>query len=222
MKSIGLILLAGGSGLRMGNPIAKQFISLQNKPILQHTIDTFLSWNKDLKVVLVLPENQFDFWKSIAKKEDSLSYRICIGGKERFHSVQNGLKELPEVDFVMVHDGVRPFVSASTLERCINALEKHDSAVPVVSPNESVRMIDHSTSIPLDRTKIRLVQTPQCFDYKKLKDAYDCSFKSDFTDDASVFEKAGNKVHLVDGNIENIKITTPEDLVWARTYLQNN
>jgi 2-C-methyl-D-erythritol 4-phosphate cytidylyltransferase len=220
MKSIGLILVAGGSGSRMGNKIAKQFISLKSKPILQHTIDAFLSWNKDIQIVLVLPENQFDFWNSIKDTDGSNSYRLCIGGKERFHSVQNGLKELSEVDYVMIHDGVRPFVSHLTLDRCINALNTHDSAIPVISPSESVRMIENSSSVHLDRSKIRLVQTPQCFHHKKLKEAYERNYETVFTDDASVFEKAGNKIHLVDGNSENIKITTPEDLDWARTYLK--
>lgn len=220
MKRIGLILVAGGSGKRMGNKVAKQFISLNEKPILQHTIESFLTWNKELTIVLVLPEDQIDFWCSIS--EDYSSYTICSGGKERFHSVKNGLKALSEVDYVMVHDGVRPFVHLDTLDRCLNALDDHAGVIPVISPSESVRMIDGDQSIHLDRNKIRLVQTPQCFHYKPLVEAYSVDFNDIFTDDASVFEASGNKVHLVEGNRENIKITSPQDLELAKSYLESN
>jgi 2-C-methyl-D-erythritol 4-phosphate cytidylyltransferase len=219
MKRIGLILVAGGSGKRMGNKVAKQFISLNEKPILQYTIESFLAWNKALTIVLVLPEDQIDFWRSIAA--DHSSYTICSGGKERFHSVKNGLKALREVDYVMVHDGVRPFVHLDTLDRCLEALNEHKGVIPVISPSESVRMINGDDSIHLDRNKIRLVQTPQCFHYKALLEAYSVDHKEIFTDDASVFEAAGNKVHLVEGNRENIKITSPQDLELAKSYLES-
>lgn len=220
MKSIGLVLVAGGSGLRMGSKLPKQFILLDNKPILQHTINRLLSWNKDLKIVLVLPEDQIDYWYSISGDKSELKYSVCSGGSERFYSVQKGLQALGEVDYVMIHDGVRPFVNDKTLNNCIDSLKFHDGVIPVVEPKESIRMIDEKASIHLNRANIRLVQTPQCFDYSKLKTAYTVDYLPLFTDDASVFENKGGKVHLVDGNEENIKITRPEDLDWASLFLE--
>jgi 2-C-methyl-D-erythritol 4-phosphate cytidylyltransferase len=220
MKKIGLVLVAGGSGLRMGSELAKQFIPIANKPILQHTIDRFLSWNKDISLVVVLPETQIEYWYSITASKDELPYKVCSGGSTRFESVKNGLKELADLDYVMIHDGVRPFVSEATIERCIAALESYAAVVPVIAVNESVRMIEGALSKALDRDLIRLVQTPQCFHFDELTEAYNTAFNSSFTDDASVFEHAGNSIHLVEGNQENIKITRPEDLQLANLILQ--
>lgn len=220
MKKVGLVLVAGGSGLRMGNDLPKQFIPINNKAILQHTIDKFLSWKKDIEIVLVLPNNQIDYWQGISEDNSDLPYSICSGGKERFYSVKNGLHALKECDYVMIHDGVRPFVSTGTLDRCMDALEEYDAVIPVVKANESIRMIDGNGSKHLNRENIRLVQTPQCFQFNKIVEAYNLDYEKDFTDDASVFEKAGGKIHLVEGNGENIKITKPEDLLWAEAYLQ--
>ena len=217
---VGLVLLAGGSGLRMGSEIPKQFIPINNKPILQHTIDRFKSWNKDLEIVLVLPENQIDYWHSLTGNNSNLPYSICSGGKERFNSVKKGIDTLKDCDYVMIHDGVRPFVSDATLNRCIDALQEYDAVIPVVKANESIRMIDGDKSIHLNRDNIRLVQTPQCFSYKMISEAYKVEYKNSFTDDASVFENQGGEVHLVEGNGENIKITKAEDLAWAKAFLQ--
>jgi len=218
MKRIGLVLVAGGSGKRMGNKLAKQFIQVNNKPILQHSIDLFYSWNKDIQVVLVLPEDQISYWKSIINPSE-INYSICNGGDERFHSVKKGLEALSEVDYVMIHDGVRPLVSHEVLDRCLHSLESNKGVIPVISPTETVRILDGSTSLHLDRNKIRMVQTPQCFHYPEIINAYKSPYKETFTDDASVFENAGNSVSLVEGNDENIKITTPADLKWASIYL---
>lgn len=220
MKKIGLVLVAGGSGLRMGNELAKQFIPINNKPILQYTIDTFLSWNKDIEIVLVLAEDQIDYWYSKTSNTSNLPYTICSGGEERFFSVKKGLETLNNCDYVMIHDGVRPFVSEATLDRCMKALSKYDAVIPVVKAYESIRKVNGDDSIHLNRENIRLVQTPQCFKYNKIKEAYNVEYRKNFTDDASVYEQAGGKIHLVDGNGENIKITKPEDLVWAKAFLQ--
>ena len=220
MKRIGLVLVAGGSGLRMGNSLPKQFISINGKPILQHTIDLFLSWNKDIKIVLVLAEDQIDYWLSLNEDRSSLPYSICKGGKERFYSVQNGLKELRDVDEVMIHDGVRPLLSKKTLNTCLTALGHHSGVIPVITPSESIRMIEGDTSKRLNRDMIRMVQTPQCFHYNEIIEAYQVDYDPMFTDDASVFENMGQQIHLVEGNRENIKITRPEDLHWAKIYLQ--
>lgn len=222
MKKIGIVLLAGGSGKRMESKLVKQFIPINGKAILQHTLDLFLSWKKDIQIVLVLPKDQIEYWKSISSIEERKKYLICEGGKERFHSVKNGLKALSGIDQVMIHDGVRPLVDHDTLDRCIISLSEYDGCIPVLKPNESVRMLSDSTSKHLDRNKIRLVQTPQCFDYNKIKRAYETDFQEFFTDDASVYEFAGNEIHLIDGNRENIKITRPEDIELAKIYFQAN
>lgn len=219
MKRIGLVLVAGGSGRRMESELPKQFIEINDKPILQHCIDLFYSWNNDIQLVLVLPDEQIAYWNSI--KDPSNNYTICSGGEERFHSVRNGLNALKNVDYVMIHDGVRPLVNHSVLDRCIVSLEKNKGVIPVTTPTESIRIIEGSTSLHLDRNKIRIVQTPQCFHYNEIMNAYKDNFKDSFTDDASVFENAGYSVDLVEGNYENIKITTPGDLEKASIYLKN-
>jgi len=220
MKRIGLVLVAGGSGRRMESELPKQFIKINEKPILQHCIDLFYSWNNDIQVVLVLPDDQIEYWNSI--KDPSTNYTICSGGSERFHSVRKGLNALKNVDYVMIHDGVRPLVSHNVLNRCIASLEENKGVIPVITPTESIRIIEGSTSLHLDRNKIRIVQTPQCFHYNEIMSAYKENFKDSFTDDASVFENAGYTVDLIEGNYENIKITTPGDLEWTSIYLKNS
>lgn len=196
----------------------KQFIAINGKPLLQYTIDRFFDWNPDIDLVLVLPETKIDTWKNlVAKNNYSLNYRICRGGKERFDSVKNGLDFL-ENDLIMIHDGVRPFVSNPTLDRCLNTAITLGSAIPVISPVESVRKITPDGSQPIDREILSLVQTPQCFKIDWLKKAYQQSYSVDFTDDASVVQKAGYPINLIKGNRENIKITTPDDLKLAEYY----
>jgi 2-C-methyl-D-erythritol 4-phosphate cytidylyltransferase len=219
MKKIGLVLVAGGSGKRMGSEIPKQFIPIHGKPILQHTIDRFSSWNKEIQIVVVLPEEQIEYWESCAGKKESLPYTICAGGSERFYSVKKGLEKLRDVELVFIHDGVRPCVSHDTLDHCYSALENHSGVIPVLPANESLRKIEGSSSKALNRSEICIVQTPQCFDYQKIMKAYSHEFDPFFTDDASVFERDGNPVFLVDGNKENIKITQTLDLELARHLL---
>ena len=222
MKKVGLVLVAGGSGIRMGHDLPKQFIPIDNKSILQHTIDRFLSWNSQIKIVLVLPADQIDYWTSQCDDPENLPYQICEGGEERFYSVKKGLDHLGDVDYVMIHDGVRPFVSNQTLDRCLQALDSHSGVIPVIGVNESVRIMDGKRSRSIDRNQLRLVQTPQCFHLGSILRSYGLSFDPLFTDDASVFETAGNKVFLVEGNKENIKITQPEDLEIATLLVQKN
>lgn len=219
MKKIGLVLVAGGSGKRMGSEIPKQFIPIHDKPILQHTIDRFSTWSKEVEIVLVLPEEQIDYWQSIIGKKEALPYIICAGGSERFHSVKKGLQQLSDVDLVFIHDGVRPCVSHETLDRCYAALENNTGVIPVLPANESLRKIDGNGSKAMNRNEICIVQTPQCFDYHKIMKAYDHEFDAFFTDDASVFERDGNSIFLVEGNKENIKITQSLDLELARYLL---
>jgi len=218
MNKIGVIIVAGGSGSRMKSDTPKQFIEINGKPILQYTLDRFFNWNPNIDLVLVLPKNGIDTWKDIINKNGySLNYRICAGGTERFDSVKNGLGHL-ENDLIMIHDGVRPFVSDATLNRCLVAVKKSGTAIPVVPVVESMRKITTDGSQPVDRNSLKIVQTPQCFKNDWIKKAYQQSFSADFTDDASVAQKAGYPIILIDGNRENIKITTVDNLKSAEFY----
>jgi len=215
-----VIIVAGGNGERMNANIPKQFLELHGKPILMHTIEAFNCFDKTMQIILALPETQIDFWKLLCKKYDfELTHNIVIGGKTRFNSVKNGLKLVQTPAFVAVHDGVRPLVSSSTIARCFDAAEKYGAAIPVVDLIDSIRQVNEDESISVDRTKYKLVQTPQVFEAELLKNAYEQEFSSLFTDDASVVEELGTKIHLVEGNRENIKITTEIDLKMAETFL---
>lgn len=221
MNKIGVIIVAGGSGLRMQSDIPKQFIEIDEKPILQHTLDLFYKWNSKLDIVLVLPKNEIETWKNIvARKNYKLNYKICSGGEQRFFSVKNGL-DLLSNEIVMVHDAVRPIVSDKTLNRCIDGVIEKGSAIPVVAVVESIRKVLENSSEPVDRDNYKIVQTPQCFKSSWLKKAYKQEFSDRFTDDASVIQEAGYPIYLVDGNSENIKITTQGDLKLASHYLGN-
>ena len=221
MNKVGVMIVAGGSGSRMKSDTPKQFISLNGKPILQHTIDRFFKWKPDIEMVLVLPEMEIDTWKKIVEKNNySFNYSICAGGKERFFSVKKGL-DLLDSNLIMIHDGVRPFVSVETLDRCLQETEKTGSAIPVVDVIESMRKVTENGSQPIDRNNLKIVQTPQCFKTEWVKRAYLQDFLPEFTDDASVVQKAGYSISLVAGNKENIKITTPDDLKIANVYLSD-
>ena len=221
MNKIGVIIVAGGSGSRMKSKTPKQFIAINGKPLLQYTIDLFFKWNQNIDLILVLPENQIDNWKNLVETNNySSNYRICKGGKERFDSVKNGLNLL-ENELIMIHDGVRPLVSSPTLDRCLDTANTSGSAIPVISIIDSIRKITPDGSQPIDRNSLKLVQTPQSFKKDWIKKAYEQAFSNDFTDDASVVQKAGYPINLVEGNLENIKITTSDDLKLAEFYLQN-
>ena len=211
-----LILVAGGKGLRMGGDIPKQFLPIGGKPILMHTIEAFRRAIEGVKIVLVLPAEQQDYWRQLCKEHGFHSPElIANGGETRFHSVRNGLALLPDDKeaVVGVHDGVRPFVSAETILRCYNAAAEGKAVVPVVPVVETIRQIlPDGKSITRPRDEYRLVQTPQTFPLALLKEAYRQPFSEAFTDDASVVEALGKEITMVEGNRENIKITTPSDL----------
>ena len=211
-----VLIVAGGKGLRMGGDIPKQFLPIGGKPILMRTIDAFRSVLDDVKIVLVLPADQHDYWQELCRKHDFRSPElIANGGATRFHSVSNGLNLLPDdKDAVVgVHDGVRPFVSAETIRRCFAAAAEGKAVVPVVPVVETLRQIlPDGKSLTRPRDEYRLVQTPQTFPLALLKEAYRQPFSEAFTDDASVVEALGKKITMVEGNRENIKITTPSDL----------
>jgi len=214
------VILAGGSGLRMGYPMPKQFIELAGKPVLIHTLENFFSFDTQIDIVLVLPSDYADLWQQLCKKHNcKIPHRIAIGGKERFHSVQNGLELIKTDGIVFIHDAVRPLVSHQTLLRCFDTAHLTGNALPVISVSESVRFVENETSQPVDRSRIMLVQTPQTFRVNLINEAYRQPFEEKFTDDASVLENAGYTIHLTEGNRENIKITWPSDLIWAESIL---
>ena len=210
------IIVAGGKGLRMGGDVPKQFLPIGGKPVLMHTIEAFREALDDVQIVLVLPAEQHDYWQKLCKDHNFRSPElIATGGETRFHSVKNGLALLPEDDeaVVGVHDGVRPFVSRDTIQRCFSTAAEGKAVVPVVPVVETLRQIlPDGTSITRPRNEFRLVQTPQTFPLALLKQAYEQSYSETFTDDASVVEAMGKEITMVEGNRENIKLTTPADL----------
>jgi len=217
------IIVAGGKGERMKSDIPKQFLELQGKPVLMHTLDIFYRFDNSIQLILVLPETQIEFWKKLCIQHNfRLTHQIVSGGKTRFHSVKNGLEAVKSPTLVAVHDGVRPLVSLETISRCFDAAEKFKAVVPVFDLVESIRQITETGSQSVDRNAYKLVQTPQVFDAELLKKAYEQEFSTLFTDDASVVEAAGTKVHLVEGNRENIKITTEFDLKMAELLVNRN
>lgn len=214
------LIVAGGKGERMNASIPKQFIVLNDKPILMHTIEVFHRFDSTLQIILVLPDSQIQLWEDLCNKYAfNIEHLIVAGGSTRFDSVKNGLKVISEEGIVAVHDGVRPLVSIETIERCFHAAESFHAVIPVCDMVESVRKIDGSRSVSVDRNAYKLVQTPQVFDTELLKQAYSQQYSSLFTDDASVVESFGHIIYLVEGNRENIKITTPFDLQIATSVL---
>jgi 2-C-methyl-D-erythritol 4-phosphate cytidylyltransferase len=214
------IVVAGGKGLRMQTDIPKQFIELQGKPVLMRTLEVFHQYNSSIRLILVLPSVQINFWKELcAKYSFNIPHQIVSGGQTRYDSVKNGLAAIQGTALVAVHDGVRPFVNIQTITRCFHEAEKYGSAIPVMDLEESIRHITETGSQSVDRKAYRLVQTPQVFKSDMLKKAYEQDYSPLFTDDASVVEAMGVKIKLVDGNRENIKITTAFDLKIAETIL---
>jgi len=216
-----VIIVAGGKGERMNTEIPKQFIEIGGKPILMHTVSVFYNYDKLIDIVLVLPENQIVFWKSLCEKHNfQIPHKIVEGGKQRFFSVKNGLQHT-DAQLIAIHDGVRPFVSAQTVERCFLEAERSAAAIPVLQINESIRFIEKNENHAVKRENFVTVQTPQIFHKEIIKNAYNQDFKEQFTDDASVVENSGQKIFLTLGNAENIKITTILDLKIAETLIKN-
>ena len=212
-----VVIVAGGSGKRMGAEMPKQFLDLIGKPVLMHTIERFKSYNEAIEIITVLPENQLRYWYELQKKYSfTVPQTLVKGGSTRFYSVRNGLKFVNVPGLVAIHDGVRPFVSIDTIKRCFETAEKLGNAIPVISPSDSLRMLTDQGSVPVDRRQMRLIQTPQVFSSSLIKEAYKQSYRPEFTDDATVLEINGGKINLVEGNRENIKITNPEDLLISK------
>ena len=216
-----VIIVAGGKGLRMGGDIPKQFLPVGGKPILMRTIDRFLQYDEKMQVVLVLPESQQEYWRTLCDEYHfSQPYTLANGGETRFHSVKNGLALVsPDAQLIGVHDGVRPFVSLDTIRATYEAASLSEAVVPVIEVVETVRHLVDGKSVTVPRSDYRLVQTPQVFSASLLRQAYEQLYTDFFTDDASVVERFGHPVTLVPGNRENIKITTPFDLTIAEAIM---
>jgi len=215
------LIVAGGSGTRMKGKLPKQFLELNGKPVLMHTFEAFLRYDSEINFVLVLPEVQLLNWKKLCVKYDfNITHSVVSGGETRFQSVKNGLSEIKEDGIVFIHDGVRPLVSVQTIKNCFKTASEKGNALPVISPAESVREVTNGNNKAVDRSRYFLVQTPQTFKVSVIKKAYGQPYQEKFTDDASVLENTGVKIHLVEGNRENIKITYPEDLLIASAFCE--
>jgi 2-C-methyl-D-erythritol 4-phosphate cytidylyltransferase len=216
------LIVAGGTGKRMKSQVPKQFMLLKGVPVLMHTIHKFHRYDSGMPIILVLPSEQISSWKELCEKNGfKIRHEMVTGGETRFHSIQKNLGGIPDQCLVAVHDGVRPLVSLDTIHRCFIVAGDKGNAVPCVEIPESLRITDEQGNRPVDRTKYRLIQTPQVFISNILKEAYQQEYHPSFTDDASVVESRGYSIHLVDGNTENIKITLKQDLGIAEFLLQD-
>lgn len=215
-----VIIVAGGKGLRMKSDLPKQFLSVGGKPVLMRTIEAFYNFDKSMRIIVALSSSYREYWSKLCKGYAfSIYHEVVDGGETRFQSVKNGL-ELVGEGCVAVHDAVRPFVSESLLKTCFEAAEKHQAVVPVIDVTDSLReIVGENDSKIVDRSKYRMVQTPQVFESALLKQAYKADFFEYFTDDASVVEALGHSIHLVDGERTNIKITTPFDFDLGKVIL---
>ena len=219
MKKIALIV-AGGSGTRMEADIPKQFMLLNNKPVLMHTIERFYKYDSKLPIIVVLPENEIKNWNELVNKYFfGVEHIVVTGGRDRFQSVRNGLEMVTDRCILSIHDGVRPLCSTNLIMRCFDEAEKYSSAVPAIKISESIREIKNGKNFSVNRDHLRIIQTPQCFDSILLKQSYENVARKNlvtiFTDDASVFEQDGNSINLIEGERNNIKITLKEDLIIA-------
>lgn len=213
-----VIVVAGGIGKRMNTTMPKQFLRLNEKPIIVHTIEKFLTWNSSVELIVVIHPDYKKEWQEIQNEwlADHV-IQTTFGGVNRFGSVKNGLDLVKDNGVVAIHDAARPLVSINTIENCFQGAKEFGNSIPVVPVVESLRRLERSNSRGVNRSEFVLVQTPQCFDIKMLKQAYTQNFSETFTDDASVVESDGVKINLVEGNRENIKITEPSDLRIAES-----
>jgi 2-C-methyl-D-erythritol 4-phosphate cytidylyltransferase len=222
MNSEYALIVAGGKGTRIKSKLPKQFLELTGKPILLHTLEAFYRYSENITIVLVLPEDDFAIWNDICKKYNfTKPILLQKGGETRFQSVKNGLEKITGPGLVAIHDGVRPLVSEDIIGASFRLAAVHQSAVAAVRLKESIRMTDQDNTKAMDRSRFRLIQTPQTFSIDLIKQAYQMKEDVTMTDDASVVEKLGHTISLFEGSYENIKITTPEDLIVAEALVKN-
>lgn len=221
MEKIALIV-AGGTGNRMSSVIPKQFLVIAGLPVLMHTIKKFWFFENSIRIIVVLPEDHIKYWKKLCREyKFKIKHAIRKGGETRFHSVKNGLRGIKPGNLVAIHDGVRPLVSRNTIKRSFTKAGKTGAAIPVIGISESIRFVKGPGNQTVDRTKYKIVQTPQVFKSELLIKAFRKPFDDSLTDDASVVENIGQKISLVEGNPENIKITNRLDMVVAEAYFKN-
>lgn len=217
-----IIIVAGGSGTRMQNPVPKQFIELLGKPILMHTIEKFNAAIPGINCIVVIANPLRDGWERLCTKHRfAIPNQIAIGGETRFHSVRNGLALVPDNCIVGIHDAARPLVSEQTIINSFKTAEKKGNACPTIAINESLREVNGEDNRAIDRSKYFIIQTPQCFQSTLIKKAFQQEYNPMFTDEASVLESMGGKINLIEGNPENIKITTQKDLIIAEALMKS-
>jgi 2-C-methyl-D-erythritol 4-phosphate cytidylyltransferase len=210
------IIVAGGSGKRMNSNLPKQFLKINNKVILMESIRVFYEYNSSIEIIVALPKNQIEYWKDLCKKHNfKIKHKIVNGGETRFQTVKNAISKINTESIVAIHDAVRPLVSIDTISECFKIAEQKSSAIPYINILDSIRFVENNSNKAVDRSKYKLLQTPQTFYAKYIIDAYKEAFNETFTDDASVAESCGIKINLIKGNRENIKITNSVDLIIA-------
>lgn len=220
MERTAVIIVAGGSGIRMGSTKPKQFLFLNSLPVLGHTINVFAEALPGAEIVVVLPTSHVEYWRNLSSRFDVKPHRIAEGGEQRFHSVRNGIAALQSApELIAVQDGVRPLGTCELIRSVAEAATTHGAAIPVVEPVDSFRTVDGEGSQIIDRRCLRIVQTPQVFRAELLRKAYQVEYCEAFTDDASVVEAAGHPIFLCEGDASNLKITTPGDLILAEAIL---
>ncbi|MGN7721160.1 2-C-methyl-D-erythritol 4-phosphate cytidylyltransferase [Chitinophaga sp. 22620] len=217
------VIVAGGSGTRMGSATPKQFMEIGGKPLLYHTISAFLQAYEDMHVVLVVPDAHQAYIATLLTAFDRPpSITLVQGGETRFHSVKNGLDVIRQSAVIFVHDGVRPLLSPSLIRRCYEGALAKGNAIPAVEMKDSLREVDDEGNMAVDRSRFRIIQTPQTFLSEVLQPAFTQPYDPLFTDEASVVERAGEEIHLVEGEEQNIKITRPVDLAIANAFLSGH
>jgi len=215
------LIVAGGKGTRMESKIPKQFLELNGLPVLMHTILAFYRYSKKITVILVLPEEDIAMWESLCVRHNFTHPLILQkGGETRFQSVRNGLKKIEEDGLVAIHDGVRPMITENIIATSFQLATVHHAAIAAVPLKESIRMVNPDHTKAVDRSKFRLIQTPQTFEVSLIKEAYEMKEDTSLTDDASVAEKSGNTIFLFEGSYDNIKITTADDLIIAEALMK--
>ena len=221
MGKRGVIIVAGGSGKRMQSSLPKQFLLLGGEPVVARTINTFAEALPGAEIVVVLPEEHIALWRNLAARFDVAVHKCVAGGKERFHSVKAGIEALSEdVTSIFVHDGVRALITKKLIIRAALSVDENEAVIPVVDVVDSYRRVTDSGSEIMPRSELRIVQTPQVFRSETLRRAYGQEFDTAFTDDASVVERMGVAITLIEGERTNLKLTTPEDMEWAEWLLQ--
>lgn len=222
MSSKHVIITAGGQGTRMGSSVPKQFLKLEGLPVIFRSMQAFFDYDPKMHFIIVLPEGTDQEWNNLCREHGLIiPYNLCKGGDTRFQSVKNGLELVPDEGLVAIHDAVRPLVSTKLISRCFTLAEKNGNAVPVIPLTDSIRELNEMENRPADRNRFRLVQTPQVFESRLIKNAYEQAYRFSFTDDASVAEAFGAKIFLMEGEKKNIKITTLDDMYIASALLRN-